>query len=130
MDNRYLVVETGSGKGVFSNVVKAKDQQVKPSKEDPESNQVAVKILRANDMMTKQAEKEIAILERLSAADKHGKKHVVRLLNTFAYRRHLCLVFECMWDDMRAALKKFPRIAACLCRRSGRTHSSSLSASN
>eukprot|EP00927_Polykrikos_kofoidii_P050575 TRINITY_DN4446_c0_g1_i1.p1 TRINITY_DN4446_c0_g1~~TRINITY_DN4446_c0_g1_i1.p1 ORF type:complete len:687 (+),score=148.92 TRINITY_DN4446_c0_g1_i1:80-2140(+) len=108
MDNRYLVVETASGKGVFSNVVKAKDQQ------DTEQGLVAIKIMRANDMMTKNAEKEIEILETLNKAEGDKKKtnverHVVRLLSTFAYRRHFCLVFECMWDDLRAALKKYTK---------------------
>merc|ERR1711957_683494 len=38
-----------------------------------------------------------------------GKRHIIRLLGTFAYRQHFCLVFECMWDDLRAALKKFTK---------------------
>jgi serine/threonine-protein kinase PRP4 len=103
MDERYLVVENASGKGVFSNVVKAKDQVNK------ENGMVAIKVMRANDMMKKAAEKEIEILERLNNADKGNKRHVVRLLSTFYYRKHLCLVFECMWDDLRAALKKYTK---------------------
>merc|ERR1740138_539209 len=59
--------------------------------------------------MTKAAEKEIEILQRLNNADKKDKRHVIRLLETFAYRKHLCLVFECMGDDLRAALKKYTK---------------------
>jgi len=103
MDERYLVVENTCGKGVFSNVVKAKDQV------DKETGMVAIKVMRANDMMKKAAEKEIEILEKLNNADKGNRRHVVRLLSTFYYRKHLCLVFECMWDDLRAALKKYTK---------------------
>merc|ERR1719492_359930 len=60
-------------------------------------------------MMTKAAEKEISILERLNSEDKKDKRHIVRLITTFSYRKHLCLVFECMWDDLRAALKKYTK---------------------
>jgi len=103
MGDRYLVVENVCGKGVFSNVVKAKDQQ------DREQGLVAIKIMRCNDMMKKAAEKEIEILEKLKQADRGNKRHVVRLHTTFYYRKHLCLVFECMWDDLRAALKKYTK---------------------
>lgn len=103
MDDRYLVVENICGKGVFSNVVKAKDQV------DKSNGTVAIKVMRCNDMMKKAAEKEIEILQTLNNADKKNQKHVIRLLSTFYYRKHLCLVFECMWDDLRAALKKFTK---------------------
>jgi len=100
MDDRYVVVENVCGKGVFSNVVKAKD------KLDPNNAIVAIKILRNNDMMKKQAETEVAILELLSKNDPTGVKHIVRLLSTFYFRKHLCLVFECMLDDLRGVVKK------------------------
>jgi len=100
MDERYLVVENFSGKGVFSNVVKAKDQAEKGD------GVVAIKVMRANDMMKKAAEKEIEILGILNNADKGNKRHVIRMLRTFYYRKHLCLVFESMGDDLRGALKK------------------------
>jgi len=70
---------------------------------------VAIKVMRANDMMKKAAEKEIEILQILNNADKGNKRHVIRLLSTFYYRKHLCLVFECMSDDLRAALKKYTK---------------------
>lgn len=103
IDGRYLVVDETSGKGVFSNVVKAKDQQ------HPQQEMVAIKVMRCNDMMKKCAEKEIDILETLNKNDKENKKHVIRLLRHFSYRGHLCLVFECMWDSLRAALKKYTK---------------------
>jgi hypothetical protein len=38
----------------------------------------------------------VVILRKLSGADPEGKRHCVRLLRTFEYRQHLCLVFENM----------------------------------
>jgi len=105
MDDRWLVIELGCGRGVFSGVVKARD------KEAPEKDEtiVAIKILRRNDMMTKAAEKEVDVLERLNAADKKNKRGIIRLLATFAYRRHFCMVFESFADDLRAAVKKYTK---------------------
>merc|ERR1719171_635508 len=60
-------------------------------------------------MMRKAAEKEIELLKLLNRTDKGNKKNVIRLLKEFDYRDHLCLVFECMWDNMRAALKKYTK---------------------
>lgn len=101
MDGRYQVMEDMCGKGVFSSVVKAKDQE--------DGSMVAIKVMRTNDMMRKAAEKEVDVLYRLNRADKANKKHVIRLMRTFNYRDHLCLVFECMWDNLRIALKKYTK---------------------
>jgi len=34
---------------------------------------------------------------------------VIRLLATFDYRDHYCLVFECMWDNLRVAQQKYTK---------------------
>lgn len=105
MDDRYEVLEVNCGKGVFSGVVKAKDKQAK----NEDEALVAIKVMRNNSMMTKAAEKEVAILEKLNVSDKRNKRHIIRLHETFAYRKHFCLVFECMDNDLRSALKKFTK---------------------
>jgi len=102
MDDRYFVLETAAGKGVFSGVVKAQDRR-------GSGEAVAVKVIRANDRMTKAAELEVALLKRLNAADKDGSSHIIKLHDTFVYRKHFCLVFECMWGDLRSALKTFTK---------------------
>lgn len=101
MNDRYLVTEDICGKGVFSNVCKATDKT--------DNTPVAIKVMRCNDMMKKAAEKEVDILERLNKADKQNKRHVIKMLRHFMYRGHLCLVFECMWDNLRVALKKYTK---------------------
>eukprot|EP00746_Dinoflagellata_sp_MGD_P166384 gnl/MRDRNA2_/MRDRNA2_96222_c0_seq1.p1 gnl/MRDRNA2_/MRDRNA2_96222_c0~~gnl/MRDRNA2_/MRDRNA2_96222_c0_seq1.p1 ORF type:complete len:670 (-),score=173.86 gnl/MRDRNA2_/MRDRNA2_96222_c0_seq1:22-2031(-) len=99
IEDRYEVVEEQVGKGVFSHVLKAKDRK--------KNGLVAIKVMRANDMMKKAAEKEIQILQRVNRADKKNQKHVIQMMRYFEYRGHLCLVFECMWDNLRVALKKY-----------------------
>merc|ERR1719316_1724813 len=49
----------------------------------------------------------MSILRHLNNHDKENRRHVIRLLRDFDYRGHLCMVFECMWDSLRNALKKF-----------------------
>jgi serine/threonine-protein kinase PRP4 len=69
----------------------------------------AVKVVRANDVMHKAAQQEVNILEKLAAADPEGKRHCIRLLDTFEYRNHVCMVFEAMDMNLREVVKKFGR---------------------
>jgi len=55
------------------------------------------------------AEQEVEILEKLQRAEGESKRHIVQLLSTFRHCGHFCLVFECMWDDLREALRKFTK---------------------
>lgn len=100
LDGRYAV-QSILGKGVFSAVVKAIDQN--------SGEGVAIKVIRNNALMRKAALKEIAILEDLMRADPEDRKHIVRLRRTFEHRGHLCLVFECFSLNLREVLKKFGR---------------------
>ena len=49
---------------------------------------------------------EVLVLKRLNDHDPQDKKHCIRLFRTFEYRNHLCMAFECMWDNLRLAIKK------------------------
>ena len=44
--------------------------------------------------MTRAGEKEWEILQKCKSIDPLDKKHIVRGLDRFEYRGHLCLVFE------------------------------------
>ncbi|KAG0215685.1 U4/U6 small nuclear ribonucleoprotein prp4 [Mortierella sp. GBA30] len=99
LDGRYLVTSV-LGKGVFSSVVKARDTK-------DGNTEVAIKILRSNEMMYKAGKKELDILKRLMENDPHNRKHVIRLLRHFDHRGHLCLVFESLAMNLREVLKKF-----------------------
>lgn len=96
LNREYRVVQK-LGKGVFANVCKA--VQISNGRE------VAIKILRTEDIMLRAGEKEKQILELLNSTDKYDKRHIVRMLASFEHRRHLCLVFELMDMNLREALR-------------------------
>ena len=52
---------------------------------------------------------ELVILNKLAGADPDNRRHCVRLLSSFEYRNHLCLVFESLHMNLREILKKFGR---------------------
>ncbi|KAI8973761.1 kinase-like domain-containing protein, partial [Mycotypha africana] len=98
LDNRYQIL-ANLGRGVFSSVVKAKDQKT--------NEEVAIKMIRNNETMYKAGQKELAFLKKLMEADPENKKHVIRLHRHFEYRNHLCLVFETLSMNLRDVLKKY-----------------------
>ena len=94
LNNRYQVM-TYLGKGVFSSVVRARDTQSTTTTTNADHPiEVAIKIIRNNDVMFKAGMKELGILRKLQDADPEGRKHVVQLLGHFQHRGHLCIVFE------------------------------------
>jgi serine/threonine protein kinase len=101
MNDRYEIVSS-RGKGVFSTVLFAKDIKA-------DDNIRAIKMIRANDVMYRAGQKEIKIANSLSADDPHNKKHIVRLLEHFEHKGHLCMVFEPMYMNLREVLRQFGR---------------------
>jgi len=101
-NDRYQVNKT-LGKGVFSTVLGAVDVK----HEGSGSGNVAIKVIRNNDMMAKCATKELDIL-RLLAKDGGAHQHyVVQLTDDFVLHGHQCLVFEPMAMNLREVGKKF-----------------------
>lgn len=83
-----------TGQGVFSNVVRARDSL-------KGNSEVAIKIIRNNEMMHKTGLQELRILQKLNDADPDDKFHCVRLFRHFFHKNHLCLVFEMMRYEER-----------------------------
>lgn len=54
--------------------------------------------------MYKAGQVEKVILRKLSESDPDGRRHCVRLLGSFEYRHHLCLVFESLVSALGWAL--------------------------
>ncbi|MCE3216829.1 Serine/threonine-protein kinase PRP4 [Datura stramonium] len=104
LDGRYDIL-AAHGKGVFSTVIRAKDFKARPG--DPE--EVAIKIIRNNEIMYKAGTEELVILKKLVDADPEDKRHCVRLVSSFKYPNHLCLVFESLCMNLRELQKKFWR---------------------
>lgn len=99
LDNRYMVYGY-TGQGVFSNVIRARDQA--KGQQD-----VAVKIIRNNEIMHKTGLKELEILKKLNDADPEDKFHCLRLIRHFFHKQHLCMVFEPLAMNLREVLKKY-----------------------
>ena len=77
---RYL------GKGSFAQTIEATDWHC------PHRTRVAIKIMNCNYNIL--GEEEYKRLVELNRYDRNNSYHVVRLLNTFSYSVHFCLVFE------------------------------------
>ncbi|KAG2232673.1 hypothetical protein INT48_006852 [Thamnidium elegans] len=99
LNYRYEIVDT-LGKGSFGQVVKCIDHKpgtVAVAATDPSPNNlVAIKIIRNKKRFHAQALTEVKILEQLIAWDPKNKHYNVRMLNSFYFRDHLCIVFECL----------------------------------
>lgn len=100
-NNRYTI-KSILGQGVFANVVRAQDSS-------QGNMDVAIKIIRNNELMYKTSIKEISILKEIRAADPEHKHHCVKLLTHFMHKGHLCLVLEPLHMDLRCVLKKYGR---------------------
>ncbi|KAF1743363.1 hypothetical protein MXB_270, partial [Myxobolus squamalis] len=55
---------------------------------------VAIKIIRNNELMSKQGLKELEIMRKLHESDPEDKLHCLKLIGNFHHRGHLCLVLQ------------------------------------
>ncbi|KAJ8668712.1 hypothetical protein QAD02_010375 [Eretmocerus hayati] len=99
LDSRYIVYGY-TGQGVFSNVVRARDTA-------RGNLDVAVKIIRNNEIMHRTGLKELEILRKLNDADAEDRFHCLRLFRHFFHKNHLCMVFESLAMNLREVLKKY-----------------------
>lgn len=99
LNKRYNVYGY-TGQGAFSNVVRARDE----ARNDQE---VAIKIIRNNEVMHKTGLKELELLKKLNDEDPNDRFHCLRLFRSFYHKNHLCLVFEPLAMNLREVLKKY-----------------------
>ncbi|XP_058808178.1 serine/threonine-protein kinase PRP4 homolog isoform X2 [Phymastichus coffea] len=99
LDSRYTVYGY-TGQGVFSNVVRARDSA-------RGNMEVAVKIIRNNEIMHRTGLKELEVLRKLNDQDPEDRFHCLRLFRHFFHRNHLCMVFESLAMNLREVLKKY-----------------------
>ncbi|KAL5963360.1 hypothetical protein TSMEX_008916, partial [Taenia solium] len=101
LDKRYAVYGY-TGHGVFSNVVRARDSA-------RGNLEVAIKIIRNNEVMHKSGLQELEVLKKLNDTDPQDRYHCMRLYRHFFHKNHLCMVFESMSMNLREVLKKYGR---------------------
>ena len=99
------------GKGSFGQVVCAYDRQTQ--------SDVAIKIIKSKHAFMVQARTEIRLLEAILEKDRMDDQNVVRLLDTFVYRKHQCLVFEMLSYNLYELLKntRFKGVSLALVRK-------------
>lgn len=100
---RYVVL-SAAGKGVFSTVLRARDETT--------HQEVAIKAIRNNDVMLRAGTKEVAILKKLQEADPTGKRHCVQFI-TYVYRSKNNSAFQKVFGSERRGYHstdlRFPR---------------------
>lgn len=88
------------GRGMFSSVVKARDSL-------EGDREVAIKIVRSQETMYRAGIKEMAVLQKLASMDPEDRRHIIRLVEHFEHRNHLCMVFESLSMNLREVVKRF-----------------------
>eukprot|EP01031_Cornospumella_fuschlensis_P034545 gene34545-41826_t len=109
-NDRY-VIKHRMGKGSFGQVFCAYDQERKC--------EVALKIIKSRKPFLVQAQTEIALLTKINEKDTGDDKHLVKLLDSFVYRNHQCLVFEILSYNLYELLRntKFRGVSLTLIRK-------------
>eukprot|EP00127_Corallochytrium_limacisporum_P005164 Clim_evm4s200 gene=Clim_evmTU4s200 len=93
------------GQGTFGQVVRCRVQDREDEAHQPKD--VAVKVIKNKPAYYNQSLTEVKILQELSQIyDPENQHHLVRLLNHFIHREHLCLVFELLDMNLFELLKQ------------------------
>lgn len=93
---RYEIIDT-LGKGSFGQVLQCRDHCTGES--------VAVKIIRNKKRFHHQALVEIKILDSLRKWDADGKHHVLKMIEHFYFRNHLCIATELLSINLYELIK-------------------------
>ncbi|CAG8537117.1 10335_t:CDS:2 [Funneliformis caledonium] len=106
---KYLILDV-LGQGTFGQVVKCQNLKTKDI--------VAVKVVKNKPAYFNQSMMEVTILELVEYKeifydawlnqtwDNQDQHHILRLLDTFIHRRHLCLVFELLSVNLYELIKQ------------------------
>ncbi|KAL4074245.1 kinase-like domain-containing protein [Scleroderma citrinum] len=96
--NRYLILDI-LGQGTFGQVVKCQNMKT--------NEIVAVKVVKNKPAYFNQSMMEVTILELLNnQCDPMDEHHILRLLDSFIHRNHLCLVFELLSSNLYELIKQ------------------------
>ncbi|KAK4051852.1 serine/threonine protein kinase, CMGC, dual-specificity [Microbotryomycetes sp. JL201] len=93
---RYEIVDV-LGKGSFGQVLQCRDHKT--------GEMVAIKIIRNKKRFHHQALVEIKVLENLVKWDPEEKHYVIRMVDSFTWRGHLCIVTELLSINLYELVK-------------------------
>lgn len=88
---RYEILST-LGTGAFGQVVRARDHAT--------NNIVAVKVINNKKNVTKQAKTEIRMLQHILEQDPNDRYGIVRMLDHFYFRNHVCIAYEVLGTNL------------------------------
>ena len=103
------------GQGTFGQVFKCQEQPPPPGRgggmggggEGRRKPAVAIKVVKNKPAYLRQAQSEVGVLRLLNEKHDPGdEKHLVRLLDSFTDKGHLCLVFELLDMNLYELLKQ------------------------
>ena len=100
-DNKY-VSKGIFGKGTYSTVIQAMNIKTK--------EEIAIKIIRNNDVMKRSGLEEIEYIRKLNESDIENKYHIVKMKNYFFHKNHLCIVFQASMMNLRQILEKYGKL--------------------
>ena len=80
------------GKGAFGQVIRCFDHKTKTS--------VALKIIVNTEIMQEQGRVEVGIIQHLNKYDKDSKHHIIRGMDFFVFRNHICASFEILGPNL------------------------------
>ena len=93
---RYEVVSM-LGKGSFGQVAKALDHRT--------GSYAALKVIRNKKRFHQQAEVEVRILSHLRDRDPEGKYGIIKVIESFTFRSHVCITYELLSINLYEHMK-------------------------
>ena len=95
---RYIILDL-LGHGTFGQVVKCQNMRT--------SQLVGIKVIKNQASYFNQSMMEVTVLEMLNNRfDRNDEHHVVRMLDTFVFRSHLCIVVELLSLNLYELIKQ------------------------
>jgi dual specificity tyrosine-phosphorylation-regulated kinase 2/3/4 len=80
------------GKGAFGEVLRCYDHKLKIA--------VALKVIVNTELMQEQGRVECSIIRHLNEADSENSHHIIRGIDFFMFRKHICIVTEIMGQNL------------------------------